>query len=269
MMKRYHEAPIEMFKEVQRVTDGDYALVHLFETNGAYFELFKDAVAAGRDVILDNSIFELGTAFDADRYAYWICQLKPTWYIVPDCWKNGVETVRMFKRFIDKYPDLPGKRIGVAQGHSVSEVSQCYRQLHPMCDMIAFNLDFSSESGVAEKGVPYCLRMSIGRRWMLEQLLNASVIDQSKPHHLLGCGVPQEVMWYPESWTWIRSIDTCNPVIHGMQDIGYDQELPGLLFKSRTKMCNVMNEHVVKARREVVMQNIEDFKRFTNMRPER
>lgn len=269
MMKRYHEAPIGLFKEVQRVTDGDYALVHLFETNGAYFEMFKDAVEAGRDVILDNSIFELGTAFDADRYAYWIRQLKPTWYIVPDCWKNGAETTRMFHDFRLKYSDLPGKRIGVAQGHGVEEVEACYRAIEPYCDMVAFNLDFSSEAPVQEKGIPYCLRMSIGRRYVLEYLYNRGVIKRHKPHHLLGCGVPQEVMWYPEDWTWIRSIDTCNPVIHGMQDIGYDQELPGLLFKSRTKMCNVMNEHVVKARRELVMQNIEDFKRFTNMRPER
>lgn len=269
MMKRYHEAPLSIFKEIQLHTDGDYALVHLFETNGAYFEMFKDAVEAGRDVILDNSIFELGKAFDPDRYAYWIRQLKPTWYIVPDCWKNGCETIRMFNTFTAKYPDLPGKRIGVAQGHSPEEVRMCYMAIEPECDMVAFNLDFSSEAPTPRGGVPYSLRMSLGRRQVLEQLLEEGIINTKKPHHLLGCGVPQEVMWYPESWTWIRSIDTCNPVIHGMKDIGYDCELPGLLFKVSDKMCDHMNDSLSKEQRKLILQNVEAFRGFTTNRPER
>lgn len=269
MIKRYHEAPIEIFKDVQEVTDGDYALVHLFETNEEYFNMFKKAVEAGRDVILDNSIFELGTAFDMDRYAYWIRKLEPTWYIVPDCWKNGWETARMFSEFIHRYPDLPGKRIGVAQGHQLEEVEKCYRSIEKYCDMVAFNLDFSSAAPVAAQGIPYCLRMSIGRRHMLGRLFERDVINTTKPHHLLGCGVPQEVMWYPKEWTWVRSIDTCNPVIHGLLDIGYDSNLPGLLFKRSTKMCDLMDASVQKDQKDLVMHNIHMFKQFTEQRPER
>jgi len=83
-MKTFHEAPISIFNEVQQLTDGDYALVHLFEENDEYYNLFVDALKKGRTVILDNSIFELGSAFDTEKYIEWINKLKPTYYIIPD-----------------------------------------------------------------------------------------------------------------------------------------------------------------------------------------
>ena len=103
MIKRYHEAPKCIFNKVQQYTDGDYALVHLFETDPEYLDMFKKALADGRDVILDNSIFELGTSFNHDRFAYWINELKPTWYIVPDVWKNGPATTKMFFEFFEDH----------------------------------------------------------------------------------------------------------------------------------------------------------------------
>lgn len=265
MIKRYHEAPLEIFKEVQSMTDGDYALVHLFETNPRYLEAFKVAVAEGRDVILDNSIFELGTAFDGDKYAEWIDFLRPTWYIVPDSWKNGKETVKMFKEFTEKYPRLPGKIIGVAQGWTVDEVAESYKALEPHCDMIAFNLDFSSvfydsflptlPNSFKEKLVPYCVAMSIGRYSVLRELYYKGVINKDKPHHLLGCGVPQEVTWYPKEWTWIRSIDTSNPVIAGMFEWTY-HPVHGITKKAKIKLCDQVDCFVPWKVRECIYTNI-------------
>lgn len=269
MIKRYHEAPLCIFKEVQSMTDGDYALVHLFEQNSEYLKAFKQAVAEGRDVILDNSIFELGTAFDSDRFAYWVEQLKPTWYIVPDSWKCGRDTVKMFFDFIEKYPDLPGKKIGVAQGWTVDEVVYSYQSLEPWCDMIAFNLDFSSvfyksilpsvPDSFKEQLIPYCVAMSIGRYMVLRELCYKNIINTKKPHHLLGCGVPQEVQWYPKEWTWIRSIDTSNPVIAGMMDWSY-HPVHGITKKSSLKLCDQINKFVSWNTRENIFVNIQYMK---------
>ena len=67
MIKIAHEAPLSIMNKVQSMTDYDYALVHLFEDpdiGGDYFEFFIDAlVNKGREVILDNSVFELGLDF--------------------------------------------------------------------------------------------------------------------------------------------------------------------------------------------------------------
>ena len=266
MIKRYHEAPLSIFDRVQQLTDGDYALVHLFEENAEYLNKFKVAVANGRDVILDNSIFELGTAFDGDRFASWVDCLKPTWYIVPDSWKNCEVTISMFDNFISKYPNLPGQRIGVAQGHTVDEVTRCYQAIEPHCGMVAFNLDFSSifydtlpscmNQLQKEELVPYCVAMSLGRIAVLTKLWQLGVINISKPHHLLGCGVPQEVMWYPRTWTWVRSIDTCNPVIAGMEHWAYDRYC-GINKKSEKKLFKLVDTKVADPEWQTIKYNIE------------
>lgn len=246
MIKRYHEAPKCIFDKVQKYTDGDYALVHLFETDEEYFQIFKKALADGRDVILDNSIFELGTSFDHERFAYWIRQLRPTWYIVPDVWKDGEATTEMFFDFLSKYPkgSLPGKIIGVAQGYTFGEVVECYKAIEPYCDMIAFNFDFSSHSTLPKTGIPKRLLMSLGRHKMLSDLHNFNVINEHKPHHLLGCGVPQEICWYPKDWSWVRSMDTCHPVMEAMAGRTYDTQLPGQIEKCPDKMCDKMDVQI-------------------------
>ena len=70
MIKIAHESPKSIFEEVQRFTDYDYALVHLFEEDEEYLKQFKEAALKGREIILDNSIFELEEAFNADRFNY-------------------------------------------------------------------------------------------------------------------------------------------------------------------------------------------------------
>lgn len=267
MIKRYHEAPISIFKKVQQLTDGDYALVHLFESDPEYLQMFKDAVAQGRDVILDNSLFELREAFNGERFAKWIRELQPTWYIVPDSWKNWRETIKMYQEFTQAFPDLPGKRIGVAQGETIDDVEASYQYLHSRCDMIAFSLDFSSVfynlmPEQYHKDVPYCLAMSLGRRIVLQELLHRGLIDENKPHHLLGCGVPQEAMWYGPKYSWIRSIDTCSPVMCGMSGIHYG--LNGILEKPSTKMCDCMHNRINLGQEAMIERNIKLMREWCN-----
>ena len=129
-MKIAHEAPLSIFDQVQELTDYDYALVHLFEENDDYYNKFVEARDKGREIILDNSIFELGTAWDSDRFAYWVEKLKPDWYIVPDVLDNKDATIDSFDAFVEKYPDLPGKRIAVAQGTTYEELLIAMNILH-------------------------------------------------------------------------------------------------------------------------------------------
>ena len=50
MIKIAHEAPLDIFEEVQRFTDYDYALVHLLEENPRYRDTFERAIKKGREV---------------------------------------------------------------------------------------------------------------------------------------------------------------------------------------------------------------------------
>lgn len=266
MIKRYHEAPKCIFNEVQKVTDGDYALVNLFAEDPEYYQLFVDAVAAGREVILDNGVFELGSAWDATEFASWVEQLRPTYYIVPDVLEDSKATIESFINFTRKHPNLPGKRIGVAQGSNYSDMVECYKTIEPYCDMVAMSFDFSWFQHPDSASNRYTQAM-VGRRMMLRRMVDEGVINMSKPHHLLGVMLPQEVRYYTNPtqrgmFDWIYSIDTSNPVVHGLKRIRYMGH--GLDTKESQKLYTMINAEVDAAQLDDVMHNIEVFRRFCN-----
>ena len=82
-----HESPIAILEESKSYNDYDYALVHLFESQPEYYSFFKQSLLAGREVLLDNSIFELGEAFDPKKYIRYhskpVCLgQKQKWYLL-------------------------------------------------------------------------------------------------------------------------------------------------------------------------------------------
>lgn len=270
-IKTFHEAPISIFPDVQKVTSGDYALVHLFEENKDYFNMFKQAVKEGREVILDNSIFELGTAFDADKYAKWIKKLKPTWYIVPDALEDANLTLQQFENWVDKYKGkVPGKIIAVAQGKNIGEFINCFTKLHDSedVDMIAVSFDYSFYIDFADSYAKVDLptkyhKWAYGRQVILEMLSSFYNLNRfHKPVHLLGCGVPQEAAVYGKSvhYKWIYSIDTSNPVVAGYEGVRYSEG--GLEDKSKTKLFTIIDSKVSKEALEDIKYNIEEFKRM-------
>tara|TARA_Y100001972_G_scaffold127411_1_gene184109 strand:- start:478 stop:1302 length:825 start_codon:yes stop_codon:yes gene_type:complete len=267
MIKIAHEAPKSIFEEIQRFTDYDYALVHLFEEDEEYLKQFKAAALKGREIILDNSIFELEEAFDADRFNYWVNELKPTWYIVPDVLEDGYAT-------IDKMEDWNNKglgynhsgKIGVVQGKTYDEIVDCYNYMknEANVDMIAISFDYSYYT----KSVPHAnkyVSWMLGRVKLLGDLLKDGVIDVNRKHHLLGCGLPQEFSFYKHSdYDWLYSLDTSNPVVHGIKGITYAQE--GLWSKERQKLFELINSDIDIDQLNTIKNNIQKFRWFTNGR---
>jgi len=64
-----HESPISILDKSRTYNNYDYALVHLFETHPEYYKFFKNSIKMGREVLLDNSIFELGESFNPEKFA--------------------------------------------------------------------------------------------------------------------------------------------------------------------------------------------------------
>lgn len=264
MIKIAHESPKACFDTVQSMTDYDYALVHLFEEDPEYLELFKDAVAEGREVILDNSIFELEEAFDADRFAYWIKELKPTWYIVPDALENAKKTLQQMAAWNMRHSDVPGKKIGVVQGKTYSEIVNCYDYMANIAgvDMVAISFDYSYYEEKFPHPNKYVSWM-LGRVQLLGRMLKEGVINTDKPHHLLGCGLPQEFAFYHNAgWDWIYSVDTSNPVVHGLKGIEYSDG--GLWDKESQKLFTMINSEVTEEQLGTIKYNVNMFRQLTN-----
>ena len=92
-MKVSHEVPLCLLEDSKKFNDYDYILPHLLDEEPAYLDYFLKAKAEGRYIIMDNSLHELGEAYNHERLLHWIHEIQPNEFIVPDVWEDMVESV--------------------------------------------------------------------------------------------------------------------------------------------------------------------------------
>lgn len=214
---------------------------------------------------MSNSIFELGTAFSADRYAYWINQLRPQYYVVPDVLEHASATIENFESWLQHFSHVPGQRVGVVQGKTYEDIVACYRYMASRANVVAISFDYSLYETLAPSINKYTSWM-LGRVIVLNRLLKDGIIDQTKPHHLLGCGNPNEFSFYrDDTYSWIYSLDTSVPVVHGIFEQSYEYGVDVLSWrKERTKLADLLETEVTPAMLRIVLNNIETFKRLVH-----
>jgi hypothetical protein len=264
MIKIAHEAPLELFKDVQNVTDYDYALANLYVDVEGYSAKFKQALAEDREVILDNAVFELGEAFDMNRFAEIIVDLKPTWYIIPDALEDANKTMYNAFLWMENYAEqVPGKSIGVVQGKTYKEIVDCYTRLDKLgVDMIAISFDYSLYEEWCPDSNKFVSWM-MGRIRLLNMLERDKVVNRNKPHHLLGCALPQEGLYYKDrGYDWVYSMDTSNPVVHAIKGVKYEGY--GLLTKESQKLFEMINHPARLVDKNLLLYNIREFRKFWN-----
>ena len=280
-----HETPISMLNVSRYYNDYDYCLVHLLPTHEKYKDFYFESVRKGRHVLLDNSIFELGVAYDSREYAQWILDLKPTEYIIPDVLENTHETISSFQAFKKEYGDLPGKVIGVVQGKNYQELVECYKFMASHVDKIAISFDYSyyleegEESTIELKTIVEHLNLpdtafeskwckyAVGRFKLIKSLIRDNVWED-KPHHLLGCSVPWEFKLLNKSLQnnkvrTIQTIDTSNPIVAGLTGKCYDASY-GLVDKWSCKLVDFITSDVTVDQVTLIQDNIWKFKHLIN-----
>lgn len=273
-MKIAHEAPLAIMPLVRTYTDYDYALVHLFEDEEIgkpYFDFFAESLNQGRRVILDNSIFELGTAFEPLKFIDWVKKLLPTEYIIPDVFRNSEATLQKVDEWFSILEESNSmdilencKAIAVVQGNSFEDCVDCYKKLlsDKRIYKIAIPFDFpwyQEWTGLTNKELAFME----GRKRFMERLGRYNRPSTFKPFHLLGCALPQEFEFYNHTpWlkNMIETLDTSNPVLHGFLGIKYS--INGLVEKNPTKMFTIMKEHSNLEQWSKIMYNIGMFKGF-------
>ena len=83
-IKISHEVPLTLLNESKQFNDYDYCLPHLLDQYKDYKDYFYQAKKEGRYIIMDNSLHELGEAYDTKRLLHWVSELEPNEFIVPD-----------------------------------------------------------------------------------------------------------------------------------------------------------------------------------------
>lgn len=260
-IKVSHESPLCLLKDSINYNDYDYALVHLFEQNHHYFNFFRSSVLANREVLLDNSIFELGTAFESKEYHRWIHLLEPTYYIVPDVWEDSKATRESFKKFTQEFNDIQSLKIGATQGKTYQDFVDCYKFMAEHADYIAVSFAYSFFEYIGT-GNNKLERMASGRQRLIRNLIDDGIWCWNKPHHLLGCALPQEFNYYWKKNIYnIRSVDTSNPVMAGFTHMKYNGDL-GLKDKPKGLLADNIDASLDDEQLDIIKYNIDAFKQI-------
>ena len=260
MFKISHELPINLLDRSFEINDYEYCLPHLLDQNKENKHHFYKAKELGRYIIMDNSLHELGEAYDTDRLLYWVRELEPDEFIVPDVWQDKTATLVNAKSWMRNYklPDNTTK-VAVVQAKSYGEAYECYNilQFHQGYKKIAFSYGADWYADEFPHPNPLVGKM-MGRIMAISKMYKSKLIGDTDRVHLLGCALPQEFGYYA-NFPFIESVDTSNPIIHGLQGVRYNSL--GLLTKSSTKIDQI-EEEITTERLYDINYNITQFKKF-------
>ena len=232
-----HELPINMLGRSFEINDYEYCLPHLLDQNSIYEKHFRYAREAGSYIVMDNSLHELGEAYDTDRLMYWINELEPDEFIVPDVWQDKNQTIINARKWSQVELPEGTTKVAVVQANSYGEAFECYHILknHLGYNKIAFSYGADWYAEEFPHPNPLVGKM-MGRIMTISKMYKAELIKDRDRVHLLGCALPQEFSYYPD-FPFIESIDTSNPIIHGLKGKQYNSF--GLLGKESTKIDKI------------------------------
>jgi hypothetical protein len=233
MVKISHETPLCLLENSREFNNYDYALPHLFDSEPGYLEYFRESKKMGRYIIMDNSLHELGHAYDTDRLLYWINEFEPDEFIVPDVWQDRDKSVVNARQWASVELPENTTKVAVVQATTLHEAATCYQTYKDLgYKKIAFSYGASYYNDV----VPHPnkdLGKALGRISVISILHKIGVIEDNDRVHLLGCSVPQEFGWY-QGFKFIESIDTSNPIMAALEGIRYTEF--GLTQKPKANM---------------------------------
>lgn len=260
-----HESPLALMDQSLSYNDYDYCLVHLLPQHSNYLNFFLNSKKNGRRILLDNSMFELRTAFQADIFAEWVNKILPYEYIVPDVFNDYNKTIESFNDWLKLYNNLPGKKIGVIQGKTYKEMVTCYKYMSSFADKIAISFEaeyFHNRGYSTDSNACHWHHLMCGRINFIKDLIRDGIWAWNKPHHLLGSTLPQEFKEY-NGIVNIESIDTSNPVVAGLHNVRYNDD--GLHDKITTKLADLIEANVSEENWNNISFNIKRFREINKI----
>jgi hypothetical protein len=219
-IKVSHEVPFCLLSKSLKFNDYDYCLPHLLDKDEEYSTFFYNAKSIGRYIVMDNSLHELGEAYNTDRLLHWINEIKPDEFIVPDVWEDYPSSARNAKTW--SQVELPDgvMKVAVVQAKSQHEANLCtqvYKDLG--YKKIAYSYGASYYNDVC----PHPNKdfgKAIGRFMVISNLLKDNILSPNDRVHLLGTSSPIEFGLY-KNIECIESLDTSNPVMAGIDKNTY------------------------------------------------
>ena len=261
-MKVSHEVPSCLLTASPEFNQYDYCLPHLLDQDEEYKQYFLDAKAKGRYIVMDNSLHELGEAYNHERLLYWVNEIEPDEFMVPDVWMDCHKTAAQAKHWLQyEFPEKT-KKIAVIQGKDKNDAYLCATLL---ADLGYEKLCVSYGATWYNDFFPHAnpdMGKALGRVRFVQGLLNLNHLKDVK-FHLLGCSIPQEFGWYDND-SRIESIDTSNPIMAALEIIWYKDN--GLNVKPKANMNNYFDIDFSKVDYLNVKYNVNKFREINNLK---
>ena len=240
-IKISHEVPFCLLEKSREFNDYDYCLPHLMDENEEYRNFFYKSKEMGRYIVMDNSLHELGEAYNTERLLHWIEEIKPNEFIVPDVWENYSESVRNAK--IWSQVELPDgvMKVAVVQAKSLHEARLCVQAYK---DFGYKKIAFSYGAAYYHELCPHPnadFGKAVGRFMVLSTLYSSKALTKFDRVHLLGTASPIEFGMY-KNIECIESIDTSNPIMAAIENTRYNEM--GLLSKPVANMNNFQDKTI-------------------------
>ena len=170
-MKVSHEVPLCLLEESKKFNDYMYFLPHLADEYPLYGEFFKNYSEQGGYVIMDNSLHELGEAYDHDRLMYWVNEIKPNEFIVPDVWEESTRTILNAQEWMEIEMPKETTKVAVVQATDLYEARYCVDAFKSFgYEKIAFSYGASYYNSIS-KHPNKDLGKALGRLQVISSLL--------------------------------------------------------------------------------------------------
>jgi hypothetical protein len=261
-IKVSHEVPFCLLKQSRDFNDYDYCLPHLMDENEEYRNFFYESKKMGRYIVMDNSLHELGEAYNTERLLHWIEEIKPNEFIVPDVWEDKNSSVRNAKQW--SKIELPEEvmKVAVVQAKSMHEAILCtvaYKDLG--YKKIAYSYGASYYNDICPHP-NQDLGKAIGRFIVISSLYEQNILTKFDRVHLLGTASPIEFGMY-KNIKCIESIDTSNPIMAAIGEMPYTRM--GLQSKPLANMNNFQNMKIEELNEDLVDYNVDMFREINGL----
>jgi hypothetical protein len=261
-IKVSHEVPFCLLTKSREFNDYDYCLPHLMDENEEYSTFFFNSKNVARYIVMDNSLHELGEAYNTDRLMYWINKLEPDEFIVPDVWEDKDASVRNAKLW--SQVELPDgvMKVAVVQAKSYHEAVLCTQAYK---DFGYKKIAYSYGASYYNEMCPHPnkdLGKAIGRFTVISQLLKDKILTDTDRVHLLGTASPIEFGLY-NGMKCIESIDTSNPVMAAIGEMPYTNM--GLSSKPIANMNKYQDISLEFVNEDLVEYNVEMFRKINGL----
>jgi hypothetical protein len=262
-VKISHEVPFCLLEKSREFNDYDYCLPHLMDENEEYRNFFYESKKMGRYIVMDNSLHELGEAYNTERLLHWVNEIKPNEFIIPDVWEDRIASSRNAKQWISV--ELPEEvmKVAVVQAKSVHEAILCtvrYKDLGYKKIAYSYGASYYHDDLCPHPNKD--LGKAIGRFIMISYLYSQRILTKFDRVHLLGTASPIEFGMY-KNVECIESIDTSNPVMAAIGEIPYTKM--GLQSKPLANMNNFQNMNLEDLNQDLVDYNVEMFRQINGL----